>query len=664
MGMLILANQASHSQNSGINLANMDRSVQPGADFYQFANGTWLKATKIPGNEASWGSFNELIDRNYDHLKSILEDCAKNNSTSAGSNIQKIGDLYRTGMDTTKLDKEGIKPARPMMQTIEQIHDQVSLFEALGRMHKMGVGAMFSFFVYADMKNSKMNTQYFGQAQLGLPDKMYYTEPRYEKIRVAYKEHLKNIFSKVESNADIAKKNADQVFEMESKMAEACMGRMELRNPEIQYNKFEREEFFKKHENIEFKNYFKAINVNPSFTEVIVSQPEFFKKLNEFMKAWPLADWKVYLKWRLLHEAAPYLSMDFVKENFSFYSTVLQGTKEMKPRWKTVLRSVDGGIGEALGQLFVEKYFSEDSKQKVNGMVDNLFLSFKARIETRTWMSEETKKKALEKLSKITRKLGYPDKWKDYTSLKIGTDSYFLNMLRCNSFAFEEMVEYIGKPVDKTKWGMTPPTVNAYYNPPYNEIVFPAGIMQPPFFDGKANDASNYGVMGAVIGHELTHGFDDQGAKFDGDGNLANWWTESDKKNFEEHTAVIRTQFDGFIAIDSLHVNGQLTLGENIADLGGLTMSYYAYKMSLKGTASQVMDGYSGEQRFFIAWAQAWKVLMRPEFLKQLLATNPHAPGNFRANAPLQNMKEFYEAFGIKEGDKMFVAPAKRAEVW
>jgi putative endopeptidase len=342
----------------------------------------------------------------------------------------------------------------------------------------------------------------------------------------------------------------------------------------------------------------------------------------------------------------------------------MQGTKEMKPRWKRVLRSVDGNIGEALGQIYVDKYFPGDAKKRVNGMVDNLFQSFQQRIQTRDWMSADTKQQANAKLVKIMRKLAYPDKWKDYSTLQIKDDAYVLNVFRSREFASKEVLDRIGKPVDKTKWGMTPPTVNAYYNPSNNEIVFPAGIMQPPFFNASADDAMNYGVMGAVIGHELTHGFDDQGCQFDGDGNMKNWWTDADKKNFDSRTAMVRKQFDSYVAIDTIHVNGQLTLGENIADLGGLTMSYYAYKLALKGQKSPMIDGYTGEQRFFIAYAQAWKIMMRPEALKQQVATNPHSPGNFRANGPLSNMQEFYDAFGVTEKNKMYRKKEDRAEVW
>ena len=652
------------SQTSGISLSNIDKSVDPRDDFYQFANGTWLNTAKIPGAESSWGSFNEIIDRNYNNLKSILEECAADKALKPGTNRQKIADFYRSGIDTVKLEKEGYTPIKPLLAEIDKMANRTDLFKLLGKLDRRGIAGIFNFYVYTDLKSSNENTQYFSQVGLGLPDKMFYTDAKYEKIRTSYKQHLENIFLLIGEKAEAAKKSAELVFNLESQFAAVSMGRLELRNQEAQYNKFTKDEFFKKYTNIEFNTFLTSLGVVKPFTTVIVSQPLFYDKLNEMVVSVPLADWKTYLKWTTVHESAGFLSPSFEKENFSFYGTVLQGTKEMKPRWKRTLRTIDGSIGEALGQIFVEKYFNADAKKRVNGMVDNLFASFKNRIQTRDWMSAETKLKATEKLGKIMRKLGYPDKWKDYSTLAIKNDAYILNVFRGREFASKEMIDKIGKPVDKTKWGMTPPTVNAYYNPTNNEIVFPAGIMQPPFFDPKADDAFNYGIMGTVIGHELTHGFDDQGCKFDGDGNMNNWWTDTDMKNFEAKTKVVKDQFDAYVAIDTLHVNGQLTLGENIADLGGLAMSYDAYKLSLGGKKSTVIDGYTGEQRFFIAYAQAWKILMRPEALKQQIATNPHSPGNFRANGPTSNMPEFYEAFDVKENNKMYRKKEVRAEVW
>jgi putative endopeptidase len=411
-------------------------------------------------------------------------------------------------------------------------------------------------------------------------------------------------------------------------------------------------------------NYFTTVGLLNLPAEIIVTQPDFFANLNTLIKSTSINDWKTYLKFCVMHESASYLNNDIVQENFNFYAKTLNGVKARKPRYKTSLNALDYALGEALGEAFVAKHFNADAKKRVNEMVDNLAAAFKDRIVSRNWMTDSTKKNAQDKLSKITRKLGYPDKWKDYSSLEIKNDAYVLNHFRVNQFNHKRMMADAGKPVDKSRWGMTPPTVNAYYNPTANEIAFPAGIMQIPFFDPTADDAFNYGIMGAIIGHELTHGFDDQGSQFDAKGNFVDWWTTEDKKNFEAKTKILVNQFNEYVAIDSTHVNGELTLGENIADLGGLTMAYYAYKKSLNGKASPQLDGYTGEQRFFLSWAQGWKTLMRPQALKQMVATNPHSPGNFRANGPLTNLTEFYEAFGIKEGNKMYRPKDSRAEIW
>jgi len=423
-------------------------------------------------------------------------------------------------------------------------------------------------------------------------------------------------------------------------------------------------ELFSQVQDLQLKNYFTKVGLTVVPEEMIVTQPEFFTNLNKLIKSIPLTSWKTYLKFCVMHEAAPYLNNAIVQENFDFYAKTLNGVKNRKPRYKTSITALDRALGEVLGKVFVEKHFNADAKKRVNQMVDNLTASFRDRIVSRNWMTDSTKKNAINKLEKITRKLGYPDKWKDYSSLGIKTDAYLLNHFRVNQFEHKRMLADAGKPVDKSKWGMTPPTVNAYYNPTANEIAFPAGIMQVPFFDPTSDDAFNYGIMGAIIGHELTHGFDDQGSQFDEKGNFVNWWSEEDKKNFEAKTKILVNQFNDYVAIDSLHVNGELTLGENIADLGGLTMAYYAYKKSLNGNASPVLEGFTGEQRFFLAWAQGWKTLMRPQALKQMVATNPHSPGNFRANGPLTNLTEFYEAFGVKEGNKMYRPKESRAEIW
>jgi putative endopeptidase len=649
---------------SGIRLELMDKNIDPKQDFYQYACGAWLKSNTIPETESAWGSFNEIKDRNDKNLDAILKEISKDKTAKPGTNRQKIRDFYNLAMDTIKLEKDGIKYMDPYLKSIDKIATTDDLIKTMASFHNSGIETGFGFYVFSDMKNSTANAAYLAQAGTFLPDKDYYFEAKYEPIRTAYMKHLENMFLLFKFYPESAKANADIVFKVEKALASKMMNRLEQRDIEKQYNKFPKGEVYKKYPNLKLDMYFPLLGVKAVPNDLIVSQPDFMANLNDMIKSVPLNEWKVYLKFCVMHEGAPYLNKEIVQENFSFYATTLSGAKVQKPRWKTSLTATDGALGEALGQEFVEKYFNADSKKKVNEMVDNLMAAYKERILSRSWMSDSTKKNAIYKLEKISRKLGYPDKWKDYSTLAIKPDAYVLNHFRVNKFGYKDMINDIGKPVDKSKWGMTPPTVNAYYNPTNNEIAFPAGIMQIPFFDGSADDAFNYGIMGSIIGHELTHGFDDQGAQFDAVGNFQNWWTEVDIKNFESRTDKLVNQFNSYIAVDSTHVNGELTLGENIADLGGLTMAYYAYKKSLGGKKSEIMDGFTGEQRFFLAWAQGWKIMMRPQALKQLVATNPHAPGNFRANGPLTNMPEFYEAWGVKENDKMYRKTEERAEIW
>jgi putative endopeptidase len=653
-----------NAQNSGLNLADIDKSADPRDGLYQFANGAFLKTAQIPAQESMWGSFNEIIDRNRDNLKKIVEECAADRNAKPGSNKQKIGDLYRTGMDTFKIEKDGFSPLISYLADVNKISNKADLLKTLANFHSQGIPAAFSFGVDADMKNSNDNAVYFSQPELGLADNSYYADSAYKDIRTAYKKHIENMFSLLGDNVNVATKNAETVFAMESKMAAASMGSVDLRDSDKQYNKFSKDAFFKKQNHIDFNLYLSTAAVVKPFTDVIVTQPLYFDKLNQLITDISVAEWKTYLKWCLIHKAAPYLNLAFVKENFSFYSTTLNGVTEMRPRWKRVLYVTNTEITDAVGQLFVEKYFDAESKKKVTEMVDNLSTIFKQRIDSRTWMTEATKKKAHEKLAAMTRQVGYPDKWKDYTTLEIKNDNYISNVFRAEHFGFVYMINKIGKPVDKSEWWLSPQTADAFYSSSKNQLVILAGLMQPPFFNAKADDAFNYGAIGGIIGHEFTHGFDDDGAKYDGLGNLNDWWSQDDKKNFEARTELVRKQYDAYIVVDTFHVNGKLTLGENIADLGGLTMSYYAYKLSLKGKASPVIDGFTGEQRFFIAWAQGWKTLIRPEAAKRRIVTDPHSPWNVRADAPASDLKEFYEAFGVTDKNKMYRPADKRAEVW
>jgi len=651
------------AQTPGINLSYIDSTVSPKNDIYKFANGNWLKIQEIPASDGSWGSFNEINERNLANLKALMLGIAKNEKAIAGSNDQKLRDFYLTAMDSTKAEKDGLAAIKEELDAIDLIKTKSDLFKTTALLNKKGISGMIGFYVYSDFKNSNANTCYLAQSGMGLPDKDFYFEAQYEPIKKEYTDHIERMFVCLGNIAVTANANAKIIMKIETELAKFSQNATEQRDVEKQYNPISSIQLKVLRPNINFDDYFLTIGIKtPDF--LVLNQPKFYEGLITTINTISIPEWKVFLKWKLISEAAPYLSSNFVNESFKFNGTVLSGKKQMKARYKRVQGATDEALGEALGKLYVEKHFDLNSKKKVNIMVDNLIAAYRVRIDSRDWMSAETKAQGQLKLDKIIKKLGFPDTWIDYTKLSIGKTSYWANVVNGREFQYGRMLAKIGKPVDRMEWGMTPPTVNAYYNPTSNEIAFPAGIMQVPFFDPNADDAFNYGVMGSIIGHELTHGFDDQGAQFDADGNLKMWWSDSDYKNFKDKTKLIIEQFNNYKAIDTLHVNGELTQGENIADLGGLTMAYYAYKKSLNGQKSPVMAGYTGEQRFFISWAQGWKTLMRDAYLKQMIATNPHSPGNFRAVGPLSNMPEFYEAFNIKEGDGMFIPITKRVNIW
>jgi len=653
-------------KNIGIDIANMDSAVKPTDDFYLFVNGNWIKNNAIPAEESRWGSFNELNEKNTAKLRMILDEAANDKTAKPGSNTQKIGDFYSMAMDSVKLNNDRIEPIKNELAAIEMLTTTDDIAKLAAHHHSIGIGSLFVAYVDQDPKASTEYITQLGQGGIGLPDRDYYTkeDERSKGIRKAYVEHVTEMFKLLGDAPEVAAKNANTVMNIETNFAKASMTKVEQRDMEKQYNKKSLKQLTELAPNYNWNLYFENSGAK-NISNVIVAQPLFFQEVSRAMKVNTINDWKTYMRWCLIDETAGRLSDDFVNETFKFYGTILMGTPQMKPRWKRALEATDRGVGDALGQLFVEKHFSQDSKKRVAEMVENLIAVYRDRIKTRDWMSEETKQQAYAKLDKVMKKFGYPDKWKDYSTLDIQRDSYVQNVFRANEWEYKEMVNRLGKPIDRTLWGMTPPTINAYYNPALNEIVFPAGIMQPVFFNPDADDALNYGCMGAIIGHELTHGFDDQGAQYDADGNLKNWWTEKDLANFKAKTDLLVKQYDACVAIDDMHVNGQLTLGENIADLGGLTIAYHALKKSMEGIpVPEKIDGFTPEQRFFMSWAQGWRGNMRPEFLKNMLQTNPHSPGNFRGNIPLTNMPEFYDAFGVKEGDKMYRKKEERAEIW
>ncbi len=661
--VLLQLTAVAQNTNSGIKKEYIDETENPRNDFYKWANGKWLKTTQIPSSESRYGSFNEINDRNQDNIKSILFESAADKTAKPGTERKKVGDFFASAMDTMTIEKLGLTPIQPILKIVENVKTKGQLFLAVGSLHKLGIGVMLGMTVDADLKNSNMNLPGWGQDGIGLPDRDYYFLPKYEKVKLGYENYIYKMFRHLGKDSLTAMAAKNTILKIETELAKSMLNRVQQRDIESQYTKLGMEQIKKNYAKIDFNSYLLSINLI-QMKDANMAHPKFFEKLNTIIDSIKIVDWKTYLQFHAVSNYANALPKKFADESFAFYNTILQGVKVKKPRWKSSLERTDRLLGEALGKVFVEKFFPAASKIKVNKLVDDLFAAYKERILSRTWMSDSTKQAAIYKLNKITRKLAYPDKWKDYSKLAISRTEYLKNIVNANKFYFDEMIGYYGKPVDKAKWGMTPPTVNAYYNPSTNEIAFPAGIMQIPFFDATADDAANYGMIGAVIGHELTHGFDDQGAQFDAEGNFKNWWGEKDKENFLGKTKLIIEQFNNYVALDTLHVNGKLTQGENIADLGGLTMAYYAYKKYLNGKTSPVIDGYTGEQRFFISWAQGWKSLLRDEALKQRLATDPHSPGQFRGNGPLSNMKEFYEAFGVKPGDGMYRSDEKRIEIW
>jgi putative endopeptidase len=635
----------------GIDPTLIDRSADPCTDFYQYADGAWLKNTTIPADKSSWSSFAELRERNLAILHEIGETAANAKDAPKGSPLQMVGDFYRTGMDEKGIEAAGAKPLEPELSRIEAIKDKDSLVDEIARLHRETAYATFGLFVTQDFKDSSINSAWLYQAGLGLPDRDYYLsdDAKKKEIREKYVLHIQKMFELLGDSPETSAAEAKTVMEMETRLAKVSMTPVEQRDPKAIYHPMHLTDLEALTPGYPWKAYFTTVGL-PDPGLLNVGQPDFVKEVAAMTASVPLSDWKTYLRWNVVSNAAPYLSKAFVDENFAFNGKVIRGTPEIEPRWKRVISTIDGSVGEALGQLYVAKAFPPEAKARAIELVSNLRSALHDRILQLDWMGPDTKKQALHKLDAIMVKIGYPDKWRDYSKLTIANDSYLDNVMRSTEFEFQRNLDKIGKPVDRTEWGMTPPTINAYYNPSFNEIVFPAGILQPPFFDAKADDASNYGGIGVVIGHEITHGFDDQGRQFDADGNLKDWWTEQDGKNYDARAEAIAKQYDGYVPIDDVHINGKLTLGENIADLGGVRIAYMALQKALSGKpAPAKIDGFTPAQRFFLSHAQVWKTLYRPEALRLQLATNPHSPGRFRVLGPLSNIPQFSEAFGCKE---------------
>ena len=646
-------NAAGDSPSWGFSLSNLDRTCKPCENFYEFAMGSWMKANPIPAEYSSWGTFTQLRDNNLTAMRTILEAAAKANAPT-GSNEQKIGDFYASCMDTTAIEAAGLKPIADELSTIDAINDRKSLDAAIAKLQHEGAGVLFRFSSGQDIKDSSRVIAQAGQGGLGMPDRDYYfrDDDKSKQLRVDYEQHVAKMFTLAGDLPDRAAAEAKTVMTIETALAKASRTRVELRDPEKNYNLMPLSEIKSLTPDWSWENYLREVGA-PPLDQINVRQPEFFKEVNQELSAVSLPDWQIYLRWHVIHASAPGLPDRFVEENFDFYDKKLSGTKEILPRWKRCVQSTDRNLGEALGQVYVDKYFPPTAKARAKEMVNNLIAALREDIPTLSWMGPETKKEALTKLEAFTVKIGYPDKWRDYTKLSIDRGSYAGNVRRSIEFEYTRQLAKIGKPVDRTEWGMTPPTVNAYYSSSMNEIVFPAGILQPPFYNPNADDAVNYGGIGAVIGHEISHGFDDQGSKFDGQGNLHEWWTPDDRKNFTERGDCVVNQFNSYEVEPGLHQNGKLVLGESIGDLGGLTIAYAAYVRSIDGKRPKDIDGFTPEQRFFLGWAQVWGANQRAEAARLQTNTDPHPLARFRGNGPLSNMEAFAKAFGCKKGDPM-----------
>jgi putative endopeptidase len=670
LAILALASNASSvfaqtNQVKFIDKANMDLSVKPGDDFYNYCSGTWVKNNPVPAKETRWGSFNQLREFNIQAVKKILEATAADKNAIIGSSSKRVGDFYAAGMDSLALEKLGYSPIQPYLSRIDKLSTKQAIIEESNYMRTIGLASpMFGFYVAQDRKNVEKMACQLGQGGTSLPDRDYYlkSDGRNPAIQEAFKKYIFSLFLLIGEKEEKAQSHANTIFELEKKLAAAQMSRVEMRDPYKTYNKFLIADFSKTTPNFNWSQILGQLKVNGVDT-ILVGNPAFFASVDNLLNTTSLEDWKIYLKWNVLKGSASLLNNAFSTASFSF-SQVLSGQKIQTPRWQRMSSATDGSIGDLLGELYVKEYFKPEAKARMDVLVENLRKAFAKRINQLDWMSAETKKKAQAKLAAFRPKVGYASKWKDYKGLVIDRTKHFENSLNVGKWSYEFMISQLGKPIDREKWNMTPPTVNAYYNPTMNEIVFPAGILQFPFFDPKADDAVNYGGIGAVIGHEMSHGFDDSGSKYDADGNLKNWWTEEDKIKFEAKTVALVKQFDAYTVLDTIHVNGKLTVGENIGDLGGLNVAYEAFKMTPQGSSSEKIDGFTPDQRFFLSWAQVWRGNILPQTAAQFIITDNHSPGEYRTIGAPVNMDAWYDAFGVKPGDKLYKKPEERIQIW
>ncbi len=646
-----------------INKSNMDLNVKPGNNFYQYANGNWVKTNPVPASKTRWGSFDELREESSKRLQTLLETAAKSKNPDRKTQI--IGAFYASGMDSSAIEAKGYQPIKADLEKINQISNGADVLNMIAYMRVNGAGgALFGTGVGPDRKNVMKYIPNISQGGTSLPDRDYYlnNDPRSTAIRNAYKNYLKKMFGLIGQDATAASTSADAVLKIETELARAQMSRIQMRDPNSTYHKFAIAELNATTPHINWGE----VLVNSKIMgadSVLAGNPSFLKKVDEMLGTVSPAEWKAYLSWHLVRAAAPYLSDAFVKADFEFNSA-LSGQKVQTPRWQRMSNLIDRMLGDMVGELYVAKYFKPEAKEYMVKMVNNLQSTFAERIKRLDWMSAETKAKALEKLNAIAKKIAYPDKWKSYEGVTASKDDFFGNVRRASIWAYNNNVNRMGKPVDRKEMGMTPPTINASYNPSSNDITFPAGILQFPFFDFGADDAVNYGGIAAVIGHEMTHGFDDQGRQFDAVGNLRDWWTKEDADKFKAKADEVVAQYNGFTILDTVHVQGKLTLGENLADLGGLSMAYEAFTKTAQYKQGKKIDGFTPQQRFFLSWAQIWRNNTLPETAQNLIKTDPHSPGEYRANGPVTNIDAWYEAFNIKEGDKLYKPKEQRTRIW
>jgi len=660
-----LTNGLTNGLTTGIALQYIEPGARAQDDFFEHVNGKWLKSVEIPADKSSWGAFHKLADDTQPQLRAIIEGAVADKNAGAGTEVRKIGDFYASYMDEARLEQLGVAPLKDQLARIAAVKDKAALPALFAQLNRIGVTVPLSFYIHQDAKDSTRYVADLHQDGLGMPDRDYYLktdDAKLVEIRAKYGQHVEKMLTLAGSKTAVA--DAKAIVDLETELAKVQWTKVENRDPVKAYNKVELSKLAAMAPGFDWNAWLAASGIQGKTDYVIVSQPSFFKGFADVLNRVPLSTWQAYLQLHTVNGYASYLSKAFVDQRFAFNGTTLAGIPQLEPRWKRGVSTLEGSLGDAVGKLYVKQHFPAERKARMEVLVNNLLAAYKDSIDTLDWMSPQTKKEAQAKLAKFTPKIGYPSKWKEYTALSVKRDDLVGNVMRSREVEYNRELNKLGKPIDRDEWGMTPQTVNAYYNPELNEIVFPAAILQPPFFDAKADDAVNYGGIGAVIGHEISHGFDDQGSQYDGDGNMRNWWTEEDGKRFGEKTKALIAQYAAFSPLPGYHVNGELTLGENIGDNSGLAIAYKAYKLSLKGKPAPVIDKLTGDQRFYMGWAQVWRAKMREPAQIAQIKTDPHSPAQYRANGTVKNQPGFYEAFGVKAGDKMYLAPKERVIIW